>query len=99
VGADQRYARYESASDLAEDVQRWMAGEPVSVYDEPWRKRAQRWVLNHRRLSQFIAGLTTVVLVAAITMGVVTHQNRLAEQDAQFDSLRAEARELEIQLK
>ncbi len=96
--AKKRYARYESASDLAEDVQRWMAGEPVSSYDAPWQKRAQRWVRNHHRLSQFIAGLTTMILVAAISMGYVAHQDRLAEQDARFDNLHAEARELEIRL-
>ena len=96
--AKKRYARYQSASDLADDVQRWMAGEPVSAYDEPWHKRVRRWVLHHRRLSQVIAVLATVLLVAAITMGVVTHQNRMTEQDARFDSLRTEARELEIRL-
>ena len=75
--AMKRYARYESAADLAEDVQRWMAGEPVSAYEEPWSRRAQRWVLTHRRLSQFIAALATVLLVAAVTMGVVSQQNRI----------------------
>ena len=96
--AMKRYARYASASDLAEDVQRWMAGEPVSAYQEPWGRRAQRWVLTHRRSSQFIAAVATILLVAGVTMGIVTHQNGIAEHRAQFENLRAEARELEIRL-
>ena len=96
--AKKRYARYASASDLAEDVQRSMAGEPVSAYDERWQQRAQRWIRSHRRLSQFIAGLAVVVLVSLISMGVVTHQNRRAQERVQFENLRAEARELEIRL-
>jgi len=75
-----------------------MAGEPVSAYDEPWQKRGQRWVLNHRRLSQFIAVLMTIVLVVVISMGFVSHQNGVVARAAKFDSLRAEARELEIRL-
>jgi eukaryotic-like serine/threonine-protein kinase len=97
--ARKRYARYSSASDLAEDVQRWTAGEPVSAWQEPWSKRAQRWVRQHRLISQAAAALTTVLLVASVTMGIVMHQNRLAEQDARFDAIRAEGRELEIRLK
>jgi serine/threonine protein kinase len=35
-------SRYASASELARDVERWLAGEPVSVYQEPWLSRALR---------------------------------------------------------
>ncbi len=59
----------------------------------------QRWVKQHRLLSQAVAALTTVLLVASVTVGLVMHQNRLAEQDARFDAIRAEGRELEIRLK
>ena len=97
--ARKRYARYSSASDLAEDVQRWTVGEPVSAWREPWSKRAQRWVGQHRLISQAAAALTTVLLVASVTVGIVMHQNRLAEQDARVDAIRAEGRELEIRLK
>jgi len=55
--------------------------------------------VEHRRLSQFAAAAGTVLLVATVTLAVVTQQNRLAEQDARFDAIQAEGRELEIRLK
>ena len=54
--ARRRYGRYQSATDLAEDVQRWMAGEPVTAYHESTWQRAGRWVSQHQRLSQSLAG-------------------------------------------
>ena len=39
--ARRRYARYQRATELAEDVQRWMAGEPVTAYAENAWQRAR----------------------------------------------------------
>ena len=35
--------RYASPRALAEDVERWMADEPVSAWREPFARRARRW--------------------------------------------------------
>ena len=40
--------RYASARSLADDVERWMADEPVSAWREPWTRRARRWARRHR---------------------------------------------------
>jgi eukaryotic-like serine/threonine-protein kinase len=40
--------RYEAVKEMALDVERWMADEPVSVWREPWSKRARRWTRRHR---------------------------------------------------
>src|SRR6185503_15078181 len=40
--------RYQSAAALAEDVQRYMAGEPVAAYQETLLERTWRWVKRHR---------------------------------------------------
>ena len=96
--ANRRYARYASALELAEDIQRWMAGEPVSTYVEPWRTRARRWMAHHRRISQFAAVLLTIVAVSGVTWGLSSHQSRVAEQSARFESLKADARELKVSL-
>src|SRR5262249_44360713 len=42
--------RYESARALAEEVERWLADEPVSAWAEPLPVRARRWVRKHRVL-------------------------------------------------
>src|SRR5262249_61431614 len=54
--------RYATATALAEDLEHWLADEPVGAYREPWPVRAGRWARRHRTL------LTTpaaVLLVAA----------------------------------
>src|SRR5262249_56675077 len=40
--------RYASTRGLAEDIERWMADEPVSTWPEPLSRRARRWGRRHR---------------------------------------------------
>jgi serine/threonine-protein kinase len=40
--------RYDSALDLAADIERWLADEPVSAYREPLWARVLRWARHHR---------------------------------------------------
>jgi eukaryotic-like serine/threonine-protein kinase len=40
--------RYESPKALAEDIERWMADEPVSAWREPVSRRARRWARHNR---------------------------------------------------
>jgi len=97
--ANKRYARYDSALEVADDVQRWIAGEPVSTYAEPWKMRARRWVAAHRRISQLAAALATVFLVTAITLSITSQQSRMVEQRNRFEGLKADGRELEVSLR
>src|SRR5207249_11861678 len=39
--------RYSSVNELARDVERWLADEPVGAYREPLVARAQRWMRRH----------------------------------------------------
>ncbi len=40
--------RYQTAGDLAREVQRYLGDEPVLAYPEPWTTRALRWSRKHR---------------------------------------------------
>src|SRR5262249_36296571 len=40
--------RYGSAGELAQDVQRCLADEPVRAYPESWRQRVGRWSRRHQ---------------------------------------------------
>src|SRR5262249_2261814 len=53
--------RYGTALELAADVERWLADEPVQAYREPWTTKASRWVKRHRPL---VAGAAALLLAA-----------------------------------
>ena len=97
--ARKRYARYQTASELADEVQRWMADEPVSAYEEPPLQQARRWVRRHERLSQVLGALAAILVAAAVTMAVSARQNHVAQQRAAFEQMRGDAREVELHLR
>jgi serine/threonine protein kinase len=67
--------RFASAAELAGDVRRWLANEPVSAYREPWTVRAQRWASRNRTL---VAAGGAAVLVAALALAALLVNQRQA---------------------
>ncbi len=61
--------RYPTARALAEDVEHWLADEPVAAYRDPWPARAARWARRHRPL---VAGASALVLTALVALAVTT---------------------------
>jgi serine/threonine-protein kinase len=59
--------RYASALDLAADVERWLADEPVAAYRDPWAVRATRWARRHRAA---VGGLAALLLTALASLAV-----------------------------
>ena len=43
--------RYDTALELAADLEHWLADEPVSVYRESRLTRIFRWVKNHQHIA------------------------------------------------
>src|SRR3954451_11287542 len=91
--------RYSTSRALAEDVEHWLADEPVTAYPEPWSVRLGRWGRRHRSLvATAVAILPTATVGLAAGLVAVnaekdrTEQARLAE--AQQRAL-AQAREQE----
>jgi len=97
--ARRRYARYQRATDLAEDVQRWMAGEPVTAYQENQWQRVNRWIGQHPRIWQAILGSVMVVLVALTTLAMAARHSYVAEHDAQFAQMDGDVQEVLLQLR
>ena len=62
--------RYESAEAFADDLQRWLDDEPVSIYRDPLSVRVARWARRHRSIA---AGAVVLVLAttAALAIGTV----------------------------
>ncbi len=97
--ARRRYARYQSAADLAEDIQRWMAGEPVTAYVETRLQRARRWISRHQGISQALAALIMIVLVTLTTLAMSARQSYLEAQQSRFAQMVGDVREIELQLR
>ena len=77
--------RYASARELALDVERFLADEPVAAYREPITARSWRWVRRHRAM------VTSGLLIAALTMaglaigvGLLKVQRDRAERNFQL---------------
>ena len=78
--------RYPSARALADDLQHWLADEPVSAYREPFRERLLRWLRRHKAWAQALAASLLLVAVMAGGAGLVIEQARRAEADARRDA-------------
>ena len=56
--------RYLSASELAQDMQRWLADLPVRAYREPWTSHALRWARRHKTIVAAAGGLLATAAIA-----------------------------------
>ncbi|MFO0890131.1 MAG: protein kinase [Isosphaeraceae bacterium] len=99
--------RYGSPRALAQDVERWLADEPVSVYREPLTTRLTRWGRRNRTIASSLGALLlTAVVALAVSTALIgreqarTEQQRrlairnLEEAQAQRDLAAARSREL-----
>jgi serine/threonine-protein kinase len=76
--AKQPAQRYGKALELAGEVQRWLADEPVTAYRDPLATRLTRWGRRHRTLAAALA----VALVATLGgLGVVLAVQARANRD------------------
>lgn len=72
--------RYGSAVELADEVRRWLADEPVDAYPEPWTARLRRWSRRHRPLVAAAAALLATATVAlAVSNGLIRREQRRTE--------------------
>ncbi len=74
----ERAARYDSARALADDLGRFLAGEPVAarVADGPGY-RLRKWV---RRRARRVVAVASVAIVLAVALGLALHERRRAAQ-------------------
>ncbi len=78
--------RYQTASELAEDIQRFVAGEPVSAHREDVLTRAWRWAKRHRLALGRSAAAVLIGAVSLFAYTKVREANQvLAQQQARLD--------------
>ena len=51
---------------LADDIERWMADEPVIAWHEPWSRKLVRWLTRHRT-GVTAAGAAMLMAVAGLS--------------------------------
>ncbi len=74
--------RYATALELAADVERWLADEPVSVYRDPVTIRLSRWARKHRTtVAVGAALLQTVVVVLAVSVFLIARSRSQIERE------------------
>jgi serine/threonine-protein kinase len=63
--------RYPTPRALAEDIEHWLADEPVAAWREPWTRRARRWERRHRTAVMAAASGVLVALGGMLSVLVV----------------------------
>jgi serine/threonine-protein kinase len=86
--------RYGSPRALADDIERFLADEPVAVYREPWRVRAARWVRRHRtKVTAAVAAVAVAagcLAVATVLLIAANQRERTAKEEVQRQKERAD---------
>jgi serine/threonine-protein kinase len=82
--------RYGTARELAEDLERVLAGWPVAAHSAGGVYRARRFVSRHRVATGVAAGLVALLLSALAGLAVSTVQARRERDEARSERLRAE---------
>lgn len=88
--------RYATPIDLSNDLERYLANQPVSVVAESWLDRVSRWMHNNRKLT--VASLLLGSMLAVTTGVIAFQQNRysvsVAEKSQQLSKMLARESQL-----
>ncbi len=74
--ANAREDRYSSSRALADDVERWMADEPVLAWNEPRWRRLRRWAKRHRTL---VTSTSVAMILVLAVLGYLGYEERLRQ--------------------
>jgi serine/threonine protein kinase/Tfp pilus assembly protein PilF len=91
--------RYSSVRELADEIEHWLADEPVQAYAEPWRIRSGRWIRRHRTVVTALAATLLAVLVigGAAWFLVTEEQTARLEQKAKLERAQREKAEQRVE--
>jgi eukaryotic-like serine/threonine-protein kinase len=80
--------RYATALDLAADMRRWLADEPVSAAPDPWWTRLRRWTRRHKTL---VAGGAAMIATALLALAGGFVAVSIQKRETDRHRVRAEA--------
>lgn len=67
--------RYRSATKLAEDVERYLADEPVMAFPDPVLVRCRRWMKRRPGLVAGVAATVVLGMTSAVTLAALSQQH------------------------
>jgi serine/threonine protein kinase/Flp pilus assembly protein TadD len=73
--------RYAKALELADDLERWMADEPVTAWREPLTLQVGRWVRRHKSSAVAVVTLFVCALILAV-ISVAAHRTTIERDSA-----------------
>ncbi|MEZ6105000.1 MAG: serine/threonine-protein kinase [Pirellulaceae bacterium] len=82
--ARQPQARYESADALADDLERWLDGKPITARRVSWLVRSTRWVRRHPAISSTIAIIAATLVLIITLQQLATNRLRAANARSQL---------------
>jgi tetratricopeptide (TPR) repeat protein/tRNA A-37 threonylcarbamoyl transferase component Bud32 len=82
--------RYATPRELADDVERWIADEPVSAWREPLVRRVRRWARRHRTTITAAAAALVVALAASSALAAL--QSLAAQRERALAAREREAK-------
>ncbi|MBY0523968.1 MAG: protein kinase [Gemmataceae bacterium] len=71
--------RYPDAHFLADEIEHWLADEPVFAYRESWAKRGRRWIRRH----QIAVTATSVLLLVGLSAAGLLLRERARTEEAE----------------
>ena len=86
--AKDRGRRYAAASALAEEVQRWLADEPIAALPDSPLRRAARWARRHRSWTASAAAALAITAVVSVAATVLVDGARRQEAGAKREAVR-----------
>ena len=78
--------RYPTPRALADDLEHWLADEPVAAYREPAGERLARWTRRNRAWAQAIAAAVLLVAVVAVAASLLIARSWREEAAARAEA-------------
>ncbi len=75
--------RYGSCREFAEDLRRWIAGEPITARRVSYAERLVRWCQRNRALASLVATAALLLITVAIVSTVASIRLRVLAENAQ----------------
>lgn len=77
--------RYQDAAELADDLQRFLAGEPIHARATPWWEHTWRWARRNPAVASLLGTLAAVIVSAFVGLSLLywraEQQRQLAQQN------------------